>query len=283
MKTLKYFLFGIFIVIALTAVLAFTMKPSQNVTKPSGNYVINNTWELPDALNEISGIAYIYNGIIASVQDEDGIIFIYDLKQNKIIEEIEFAGSGDYEGIAIHNDDAYVMRSDGVIYEILKFRSPGKTISKFETEFSSKNNIETLTVDTKNHNLIIAPKDRGRDDDFKGLYQIPIHSKTMEVEPSVKINMKDAAFKNFRKKKAYKTFRPADVAIHPKTGEFYVVEGRNPKLLILTNDGTVKKVYELDKDEFAQPEGITFSPGGTLYISNESGDGAATIMQVSFN
>ena len=94
--------------------------------------------------------------------------------------------------------------------------------------------------------------------------------------------MNDAAFTSHRKKKIYKTFRPSEVAVHPKTGEYYILEGKDPKLVILDADGAIKTVHKLDKDTFAQPEGITFDPDGTLYISNESGDNEATILQVSF-
>ncbi|WP_432411723.1 SdiA-regulated domain-containing protein [Rasiella sp. SM2506] len=283
MKTLKILSVGTLAILVVFAVYAFTIQKDEFSTSTvSKEYAIEKTWELPKDLNEISGIAWLPDGTIASVQDEDGIIYIFDLKKNKIVEEIEFAGSGDYEGIAVHYNTAYVMRSDGTIYEISNFRTKEKSVETFETDFSAKNNMETITLHSKNNSLVIAPKDRDTSDDFKGLYQIPIDSKTMNATPSVRINMNDGAFKSFKKKKAYKTFSPSDVAIHPKTGEYYVLEGKNPKLLILEADGTIKKVHELDKKRFAQPEGITFSPEGILYISNESGDGPASIVQVKF-
>lgn len=37
---------------------------------------------------------------------------------------------------------------------------------------------------------------------------------------------------------------------------------------------------ELDTDNFPQPEGITFSPDGTLYISTEGKGGDAKIIEV---
>lgn len=281
MKTLKIVSYATIVLIVVVGIFAFTLEEDSTTTINSKNYTVQQTWELPENLNEISGIAWLTDGTIACVQDEDGIIFIYDLKKSKIIEEIEFAGSGDYEGITVHNDDAYVLRSDGTIYEVLNFRSRNKTVQTFETEFSAKNNMESLALNAKTQSLIIAPKDRDMTDDFKGLYQIPIASKKMNATPSAKINMNDEAFKNYKKKKVYKTFSPSDVAIHPKTGEYYVLEGKNPKLVILDTGGTIKTVHELEENTFAQPEGITFSPNGTLYISNESGDDPANILKVS--
>ena len=143
--------------------------------------------------------------------------------------------------------------------------------------------MEALALDRIHHSLIIAPKDRDNSDDFKGLYRIPIASKAMNRVPNIKISMDDGALKAYQKKKKYKTFNPSDIAIHPTTGDYYVLEGINPKLLILDSNGTIQKVYELDEKHFAQPEGITFSPEGKLYISNESGDAPASIVQVTFN
>ncbi|WP_203296262.1 SdiA-regulated domain-containing protein [Luteirhabdus pelagi] len=282
-KKIIAFSFGTlaFLVIAIT--FAFTVHTFKKKQPSSKDYTIKETWELPAVLDEISGIAWLSEGTIASIQDEDGIIFIYDLNKKKIIEEIEFAGPGDYEGIAIHNQDAYVLRSDGTIYIISNFRNENKKVETFTTKFTAKNNMETLTLDAKKDKLIIAPKDRDSSDDFKGLYEIELISHRMNAEPSVRIMMEDEAFKDYKKKKIYKTFNPSDAAVHPNTGEYYVLEGKNPKLVILDSDGTIKKVHKLDEDTFAQPEGITFSSDATLYISNEVGDNDANIMQVTFN
>ncbi len=250
--------------------------------KSKKDYTIVNTWEMPKVLNEVSGISWISNNTIACVEDEDGIIFIYDLKKEKVIQEITFAGSGDYEGIVINDKDAYVMRSDGLIYEVSRFRESEPKTTTFQTAFTARNNIETLTLDAEKNSLVVTPKDRDQSDDFKGVYYIPLDSKKMDAQPFIQINMKDKALKDYKKKKAYRTFSPSDVAIHPVTGDYYVLEGKNPKLAILDSDGTIKKVYKLDKDDFAQPEGITFSPDGKLFISNEARKDEATIVEVVF-
>lgn len=251
--------------------------------KSKEGYTIINTWKMPEILNEVSGISWISENTIACVEDEDGIIFIYDLKKEKVIQEITFAGGGDYEGIAINDKDAYVMRSDGLIYEVLRFRESEPEITTFQTAFTARNNIETLTLDAEKNSLVVTPKDRDQSDDFKGLYYITLDAKTMDEKPLLRIDMNDKAFKDYKKKKAYRTFTPSDVAIHPVTGDYYVLEGKNPKLAILDSNGTVKKVYKLDKDDFAQPEGITFSPDGKLFISNEARKDEATIVEVVFD
>ncbi len=291
MKFIKSNLLTVLVIIVGLVLLALQAPVTKAITKNSvvkeyqmpSDYLIPKTWNLPEELNEISGITWIENNTFACIQDEDGIIFIYDIEKSDIVDTFKFAEAGDYEGIAIVNNDAYVMRSDGLIYEVKNFRSEDRKISEFQTVFSSKNNMESLTFDAENQRFLTTPKDMDLANHmFKNIYQIPLKTKTMESQPIVKINLTDDQLKEFEHKNIQKTFNPSDIAIHPKTKEIYVLEGKKPKLLILDTAGNIKKVHKLD-DSFAQPEGITFSSDGTLYISNEAGDVSANIMEVHLN
>ncbi|TYB76129.1 hypothetical protein ES677_10135 [Bizionia gelidisalsuginis] len=258
-----------------------TNKLTKN-SKPKKDYVVNTTWNLPKALKEVSGIAWLSPATFACIQDEDGSIYVYDITSKSIIKRIDFAGPGDYEGIAIVNKDAYIMRSDGILFEVTDFQSQDKKVTTFSTGFSIKHNMETLTYNNNTNRLITAPKDEGlKDKNFKSLYEIDLETKIRGVQPFLKIDMNAEAFNTFRKKKAEKTFNPSDAAIHPETKDIYILEGKHPKLVIFTPEGDIKKVIRLNKDEFPQPEGITFSEDGLLYISNEAHKGPATLLEVT--
>ena len=277
MNYLKY----ISLVLAIVVFSAYytPQQLSENVKKH--DLTIVNRWELPDALREVSGIDWIGDDKLAAIEDEDGIIYIYDLKAKKITKEIEFADDGDYEGIAVNGKNAYVMRSDGLLFEALNYQSDQIITKTYQSKMSHKNNVETLALDAKNNRLLTAPKDEDpNDDNIKGVYAFDLKGQAMLSDLIFKVDMKDKALKDYEEKKSYKTFRPSDLAVHPKTGELYVLEGVNPKLLIMNTKGDIKNVFKLDKDDFAQPEGITFSPDGRLFISNEAAGGKATILEV---
>lgn len=258
-------------------------KANAEMTKGSDKYTITETWELPTELKEVSGIVWVDDHTLACVQDENGIIFIYDLTERYVREKIPFAGNGDYEGIALHNTDLYVMQSDGLLYEIKNWESEDRTISAHQTGFKSENNMESLTYSSKDNSLLTAPKDTDVEDEYKGIYKVSMASKAADANrPTYKIEMNDEVLKEYRGKKLRKTFNPSEVAVHPETNEIYVLEGKNPKLLILDEQGTLKKVYKLDEINFPQPEGMTFSADGDLYISNEAVSGPATIHLVDF-
>jgi uncharacterized protein YjiK len=245
-------------------------------------YSIETNWELPAALNEVSGISWVKDSTIAAVQDEDGIIFHYNLHDMKITDTINFAEKGDYEGLAIKDSTAYIMRSDGLLYEVLNYTSKTEqSVKTYQTLFETKHNVESLAYDEDNNRLLIIAKDRDpKSKRNKGVYAFSLDSKIMAKNPIVTIDLKDESFSEFSKKKVQKTFRPSDIAIHPISKDFYVIEGVNPKLIILSPQGKVKKIQLLNPDDFQQPEGITFNKEGVLYISNEFHATDANILHV---
>ncbi|MFT5667291.1 MAG: hypothetical protein ACI9DK_001480 [Vicingaceae bacterium] len=281
MKKSKSICFTIKGVLALFILFSFVPKFGEKQIVLEYNYTVVNTWNLPKELSEISGMVWLRDDLLACVQDEEGVIFIYDLDKKQITSRVLFAGAGDYEGIAIHENDAYVLRSDGVIFLVENFESDNSKTSKFETAFSEENNMESLALNKLNCSLLLAPKDRDLSDlNFKGMYEISLDSKKMNVSPSFKINMNDQAFESFRSKKVYKTFSPSGLAIHPKTHDIYVLDGKKPKLLILDKQGKLKQIHLLDETVFVQPESITFDAGGKLFIGNEGKENNATIIEV---
>jgi DNA-binding beta-propeller fold protein YncE len=100
------------------------------------------------------------------------------------------------------------------------------------------------------------------------------------AEPVFKLNLKDPQLANYKGKNPANALQPAEVAIHPTTGAIYLTEASNPQLFILNADGTIKSRYKLDDKVFTQPEGITFSPSGELYISNEGKKENGNILKV---
>uniref|UniRef100_UPI003132DE6D hypothetical protein n=1 Tax=Escherichia coli TaxID=562 RepID=UPI003132DE6D len=117
--------------------------------------------------------------------------------------------------------------------------------------------------------------------DYKGIYAFDLNSKKLVTTPVYKINLTDPAFKSSKTKKIQSVMQPSDINIHPVSGEIYVLEATNPKLLILNNAGRIKKLYHLNPKTFAQPEGLSFASNGDLYISNEGKNGRGNIVKVT--
>lgn len=278
----------IFGILAFMGILALAFEnPFNNLKLEQETYTIIKKWNMPKELDEISGISWISKNKIACVQDERGVIFIYNLEKKIIEQKVTFSKSGDYEALAIIDSTAYIMKSDGKIFEVLKYLNPNFKTKQYQTPFSEKNNIESLVADTLNNRLLFTVKDKDPNSDtYKGVYAFNLETKKTEAQPIFKISLTDATFgqsNNKDKAGEENNFYPSEIGINPRNGNIYVLDGKKYKLLILSSLGEVVKLHNLNKKEFPQAEGITFSDEGTIFISNEGKKGTATILQVSFN
>ncbi|MDN6280899.1 MAG: SdiA-regulated domain-containing protein [Psychroflexus sp.] len=260
---------GLIALVIISVVLLLKKKFIFEYESPYSVKIIQ-TWFLPDELREISGIFHMGENEIACVQDEDGIIYIYNLASEKITSEIKFGKRGDYEGIAIKDETAYVLKSNGKITEIRDFRSD-KIQTKTHQIFNSKSiNIEGLFLD-KDNRLLMGVKEFKDLDEPESIviYALNLTTLTLEKEPEIDISMDDKIFADIPSSHPSRYFYLSEIAQHPKTEEYYVLEAKTPKLLILNPDKTTKTLLYLDETSFPQPEGLTFDEEGLIFISNE--------------
>ena len=73
-------------------------------------------------------------------------------------------------------------------------------------------------------------------------------------------------------------FGPSGIAVHPLSGDIYVLSSRGKILVQLDAEGKYLDAWKLDKKNFKQPEGICFAPNGDMYISNEGRGGKANLL-----
>ncbi|WP_373058309.1 SdiA-regulated domain-containing protein [Zunongwangia sp. H14] len=281
----KMVLLIVLAVFAVVALIYFLFKDNSYISFDDSDktYKVLQKWELPDELDEISGMSWIGNSKIACIQDEDGIIFIFDLESSKVISTIKFGEEGDYEAITVHGPDAYVMRSDGHIFEVLNYRSGRIRVNEYEIPLRNYD-IEGLAFDDENNRLLITVKDVPHEDqDYKGIYAFDLKQKKFIQEPVFKIHTDDPIFEGINGRGSQRIIRPSEIEKNPVTGEWYVLEGHQPKLMILTPTGQAKEIHLLDPEVFQQAEGLTFSPQGTMYISNESRRAPADILEVKLD
>lgn len=247
------------------------------------NIKVVQQWDLPRIMEEVSGINYLEDGRMACVQDEEGKIFIYNLSDNKIDRTINFANKGDFEGIAVVGQKAYVLRSDGVLFEVADIRAEHPEVIEHNTPLTEDQNVEGLCYDEANNRLLLAIKDTEiqKGADYKGIYAFDLKTDELDTEPVYKLSFMDPIFVDLNDMGNSDVFRPSEINIHPKTGEIYLLDAEVPKMLILSKDWKPKALYVFSLEDFPQPEGITFSPEGRMFISNEGEWNPANILEVS--
>ncbi|WP_243409449.1 SdiA-regulated domain-containing protein [Pontibacter virosus] len=247
---------------------------TSNETTPDDLGMADSRWELPAELREVSGISLLPDGSMACVQDEEGKIFVYDLEQKKVIREIPFAGPGDYEGIAVAGEDAYIVRSDGALFEVGGFSSQNPTVKVYEASFPATINIEGLAYDQEQNRLLLAPK--GHDPNLKNqkaIYAFSLDAKKFQPEPVINISLDqvEAPKKSKKQKSAYDVLQPSSLEKHPTSKALYLLDAVNNRLYTMTEDGKLTRTLELDESQLRQAEGLTFDQDGAMYIASEGG------------
>jgi uncharacterized protein YjiK len=253
---------------------SYPNPPGYNFSKP-------DIYRLPDILSEISGVTYYAkDSSIFAINDEKGWLFKIRLKTPLQIERWKFSDAGDYEDLALTDSTFFVLKSKGAI-ERFKFSS-GDSISlqSFKLMEEGKNEFETLFYDSTQNKLILICKNCEKDkkkeisswafDPLTDSFSTSFTITTTKIREQ--LDEEDLRFK------------PSAAAIHPVTGELYIIASVNNALVILNKDYTIKNSYKIDPALFKQPEGMTFTSKGDLIISNEAAErGAADILFFKYN
>jgi len=261
------------------------------------------TWDMPHELAEISGLTYIDKNRLACNQDEKGNIYIYNIKKGELEDKIKFNGPGDYEAIEIIGNDMWIIKSNGHLYRVKDFMKKNKPkVHKHKTLFDDRNNIEGMGYYPARKTLLIAckgypfleEKKQKEAKRYKAVYEYNPETDKLNKKPFFLIPLDSIRhYKNyntmtligielsseFDNAEGEVSFKPSGIAVHPVTGNIYVLASVGKTLAVLNPQGRILALISLNKKIHKQPEGICFSPDGTLYISNEGKGSKGTIME----
>ena len=253
-----------------------SQKTNYDLSKPDDKMVLGKH------LHEISGMAWIPGSeMILAENDEKGDIYQVDFKNKKDdFKKIKFGGHGDYEDI-VHTDDAdYLLVSTGSIVQVMVKDSAVTGTKEYELNKKGTNEYETIYLDKADNSIIMLCKKCSHEKETsRSAFRFDLATKKFSDEPAYTIDI-GAIQKMLNDNNA--EFKPSAAAINPITGKLFVVASVGKLLVITDKKGNVEQVLKLDPNLFNQPEGITFAPNGDLYISNEGGEGDATILKFNY-
>jgi uncharacterized protein YjiK len=238
--------------------------------------------KLPIELDEISGIFYsIKDTSVFAIQDEQGLLYKIHPLKDRAIERWKFAPQGDYEDVVVLGRTFYVLRSNGDM-SVFTFDSLGHPVgSVMPFRKSDGVEFESLYWEPLRRKLILICKDC-QEDKKKEVSCYSFDPWTNEFDTSsLRIDAEGVAAAVGQKSVKFKA---SAAAINPLTGELFIVSAVNKLLVVVDRSGNTQNVYNLPSGMFKQPEGITFSPRGTMFISNEAaGVGVADILIFPYN
>lgn len=254
---------------------------------------------LPATLHEISGLAITDSTTIACIQDENGILFLYDIKTHRIKKQYTFGLNGDYEGITRVGQLLYVLRSDGVLFELKDYQSGKLKVKTYATRIPALNN-EGLCYDSINTRLLIGAKGRINKDplnkDLRCIYEFNLKTKILNQNPAYSFNTNDINVSAklmgiiFSKKKDKKgkvfevgfKLNTSEIAIHPITKQLYVLSAADHSMFIFNMNGSLEQIEQLNPVTFNKAEGLSFLPNGDVFISNEGQAHQPTLLKFSY-
>jgi uncharacterized protein YjiK len=254
--------------------------------------------KLPQSLHEISGISFYKKNELACIQDEKGIIYFYNIKKDKLRNAVPFSKDKDYEGIANVNDTLFVLCSNGVIFEVDSTKENGYSNS-YNTFLSKENNCEGLCFDKNLHRLLVAckgkPKKGTAPHGTKAIYSFDLNTRQLSESPSYIIDpdsvkkylvsiQEEGLFNRIFSHKSPNEnflFEPSELCIDPFTNDIFILSSVGKTILNISYDGKIKFAVHLNPHLYKQPEGLTFSKDGSMYISDEGKDGKANLIKVN--
>ena len=252
-----------------------TEGTAQNTAKKSDlPYDLENPekYNMPQNLFEISGIVF-HKGDpskVFAIQDEDGDLFYLGLK-DKESKFTKFGGKGDYEDLAIINDQIVVLKSNGELhtFPISEINKPEVANVIKTKDLVPKAEYEGLAADEKTGIVYVLTKEvkKGKKDETE-IFAFKFDGGKFTPSGTFALSSKEIADLAGESKLK---FRPSALAKNPSTGEWYVLSSMNKLLVVTDADFKIKATYPLKGSFFNQPEGIAFDRDNNLYISNEGG------------
>lgn len=229
--------------------------------------------KLPKKLDEISGLSYYKPNQLLCIQDEAAAVYVYDTRAGTVIEDIDFGGYGDFEGVEYVKGEVYALESNGMLSH---FRPGAVKGGHVKTGMPGKTEVEGLGYDPTANQLLIAVKKGSTAGSDKAIYTYDLTRKTVYKALNISdVQLTEAGIDP-------DSYKPSGIAVHPITGDWYVLTSAGHRLLVINRQGKILYSERLDEKLLRQPEGICFTPNGDLYIASEGKGRKAVILTFTY-
>jgi uncharacterized protein YjiK len=235
-------------------------------------------WELPKALQEISGLTVDSMGRIFAHDDEQAIIYQLDPATHRVVKRFSFglpAVRGDFEAIAVVGRQVILTTSDGVLYAGREGRD-GESVPYVTqaTGVGRACEVEGMVYEQAGHALLFACK-TPRTAALVGHLAVlrwSLDRKALDPRPWIFLRLSDIT----RELKG-QGFHPSELLRVPGNGHYLVLSGREHAIAEITTAGKVVAVAHLRRRDHRQAEGLAFGPDGALLVSDEGAGQRGTV------
>lgn len=226
-------------------------------------------FDMPEDLEEISGLTVLDETHLGAIQDEKAHLYIINLATGAVEQELDFGGKGDYEGIELADGRLFAMRSSGKLEELLGWRTGEVKTRDYDGDLgSNKCNAEGLGAEGRR--LLIVCKEAGKGN-RNAIHTFDLATNEFSDGEAFEVDPDDLPGK--------RDLRPSGIARHPVTGDIVVLSSKRESLVVVDPDGRVKVEWDIAPAGLEQPEGIAFLPNGDLFLASEGRKGPGKVMR----
>jgi uncharacterized protein YjiK len=235
-------------------------------------------WELPKALQEISGLAVDSAGRIFAHDDEQAIVYQLDPATHRVVKRFSFgapAVRGDFEAIAVVGRQVILTTSDGVLYAGREGRD-GESVPYVTqaTGVGRECEVEGMAYEPAGRALLFVCKEP-RTAALVGhltLLRWSLDRKALDPRPRIFLRLSEITRELKRP-----GFHPSELLRVAGSGHYLVLSAREHAIAEITPAGKVVAVARLRRGDHRQAEGLAFGAGGALLISDEGAGRRGTI------
>jgi len=234
-------------------------------------------WILPRELREVSGLALTADGRLLAHNDQRGRVYVLDPRRGVVVKRF-FLGQkgirGDFEAIAVAAKAIYMLTSNGDLYQFEEGEDGAEVRSVLhDTRLGKECEFEGLAFDSAS-SLLVMPCKNVFMKDLKG--QLVLYRWYLPVSAPPRMSMLKIPFTTVIGSNGWKQFRPTDITVDPKTGNYVMISAQEKGLVEITPTGEVVRSMPLP-GRHPQAEGVAITPDGILMVADEGVSGEPMI------
>ena len=227
-------------------------------------------WELPKALQEISGLAFDSAGRLFAHDDEQAVVYQLDPASRRVVKRFSFgrpAIRGDFEAIAVVGGQVILATSDGVLYAGREGRD-GEAVP-YVTQATGVGRLcetEGMVYQRAARALLFVCK-AARTRALSGHLAVlrwSLDRKALDPRPLIFVGLREIT-----PEIKGSTFHPSELARDPGSGHYLVLSAREHAVVELTASGQLVAVSRLRRGEHRQAEGLAIDASGALLVADE--------------
>ncbi len=219
-------------------------------------------WKLPREIREVSGLALLSAHELLMHDDEEAIVYRLDLQTGVVERQLQLGDPPlalDLEGIAILDNDLFVVESTGALYQVPGGRFRTGVVEdylSFDTGLGETCEIEGLSEDQQLSALLLACKSQYERKDEIAVFEYTPGGDSVTLALAVPLPLPDGTDRLHVS--GITTFRDG----------YLLVAAREHLLVEIDAEGTVGSIAELSSKHHRQTEGIVVS-GYDLILADE--------------